>query len=84
MRYDPEAEVFRDCKWCHGEGCLQCKNEADKAYKETSPDGPVLIAKFDTTTPDGVAAAKDFIHDMLNPHENNGSSSFKEADLGLC
>jgi len=70
MRYDAKHEVYRDCKWCKGKGCLQCKNEADKAYKEAFPDGPKPIATFDTTTPEGVVAAKGFLHDLLKPQGN--------------
>ena len=46
MRYDPEREVYRDCKWCSGNGCIYCKSEADKAYKSAFPDGPQPIATF--------------------------------------
>jgi len=35
--------IYRDCKWCNGRGCLQCKTEADKAYKREFPDGPKPI-----------------------------------------
>jgi hypothetical protein len=60
MRYDPEREVYRDCRWCHGHGCIYCKSEADKAYNAAFPDGPVPIATF-PNTPEGMAAAKDAI-----------------------
>ncbi len=58
MRYDPERGVYRDCPWCSGSGCLQCPYEADKAYRKAFPDGPKPIATFDTTTPEGVSAAR--------------------------
>lgn len=61
MRFDPEKEVYRDCRWCKGKGCLYCKAEADKAYKAAFPDGPQPIATFDTSTPEGIEAAKQAI-----------------------
>lgn len=65
MRYDDKHEVYRDCRWCRGKGCLYCKAEADKAYKATFPDGPKPFATFDTTTPEGVAAATDFLKSIM-------------------
>jgi hypothetical protein len=67
MRYDEERGIYRDCKWCGGRGCICCPGEAAKDYKKQFPNGPVPIATFDTTTPEGVEAAKQFIHDTLNP-----------------
>lgn len=46
MRYDEMKEVYRDCRWCKGKGCLYCKAEADKAYKAAFPDGPQPMATF--------------------------------------
>lgn len=66
MRYDDRREVYRDCRWCQGKGCLYCKAEADKAYK--AADGPKLIASFDTSTPEGVEAAKSGIRQILAEH----------------
>ena len=28
-----ENGVYRDCKWCHGEGCICCPEEAEAEYK---------------------------------------------------
>ena len=42
-RYDEDRGVFRECKWCHGRGCLYCPTEAEKAYKLQFPDGPKPI-----------------------------------------
>lgn len=61
MRYDPRSETYRDCRWCAGRGCIYCKGEADKAYKADFPDGPKPIATFDISTPEGQAAAADFL-----------------------
>jgi len=47
MRFDPTKEIYQDCRWCRGKGCLYCKAEADKAYKAAFPDGPQPIAIFD-------------------------------------
>lgn len=41
--------VYRDCKWCHGKGCLACEGEAEKEYKRQFPDGPQPIATFNTS-----------------------------------
>lgn len=46
MRYDECREIYRDCRWCKGKGCLYCKAEADKAYKAAFPDGPQPMATF--------------------------------------
>lgn len=35
-----ENGIYRDCKWCGGQGCLACPGEADKEYKRQFPDGP--------------------------------------------
>ena len=50
-RYDTEKQIYRDCKFCGGEGCLACSREADKAYKEAFPDGPKPIATFKRDSP---------------------------------
>jgi hypothetical protein len=48
-RYDEERGVFRECKWCHGRGCLYCPAEAEKAYKQQFPYGakPILTIPLD-------------------------------------
>lgn len=43
-----ENGVYRDCRWCHGRGCLSCPAEAEKEYKRQFPDGPKPIATFNT------------------------------------
>jgi len=58
MRYDEEKEIYRDCRFCHGRGCLACKSEADKAYKKAFPDGPKPIATFRTDNPEDMEKAK--------------------------
>lgn len=49
MRFDGHRYV--DCRWCGGRGCLQCENEANKAYQRVFPDGPKPIATFKTDDP---------------------------------
>ena len=61
MRYDAVREIYRDCKWCQGAGCLFCNQEADKAYQRQFPDGPQLLATFDMTTESGRQAARNAI-----------------------
>lgn len=63
MRYDETREIYRDCRWCKGRGCLACKSEADKAYKAEFPDGPKPIATFDNS-PDGIEKLKSFLADL--------------------
>lgn len=58
MRFD--GHRYRDCRWCHGAGCLYCESEADKAYKRAFPDDPTPIASF-PNTPEGMAAARQAI-----------------------
>ncbi len=61
VRYDPERKIYRDCKWCHGKGCLSCEAEAEKEYKRQFPDGPKPIATFDLNDPKQVESAKQCI-----------------------
>jgi hypothetical protein len=58
MRYDDRRQIYRECRWCRGRGCLYCKAEADKAYENVSKEP---IATFDMTTPEGQQAAVDFL-----------------------
>lgn len=58
MRFDPQRSVYRDCRWCRGQGCLYCASEADKAYKAEFPDGPKPIATFDLSNPEDLERAK--------------------------
>ena len=46
--------AYRGCPWCGGTGCIQCPSEAEKAQAARFEP----IAEFDTTTKDGVEAAK--------------------------
>ena len=48
MRFDEKRGIYRDCKWCHGKGCLACPGEADKEYQRQFPNGPQPIATFST------------------------------------
>jgi hypothetical protein len=68
-----ENGIYRDCKWCHGKGCVYCPAEADAEYKRQFPDGPKPIASFSTKdieggalglfksvfSPEGIMAAKE-------------------------
>ncbi len=65
-RYDPVRQIYRDCRWCGGNGCISCPIEAQKAYKEQFPDGPQPIATFtketvgqlrDVLSPEAIASA---------------------------
>lgn len=51
------TSAWSDCKWCQGNGCLQCETERDKAYKAQFPNGPQPIAVIPHDgTPEGIAA----------------------------
>lgn len=39
------TQAFCGCRFCHGNGCLACQAEADRAYKAEFPDGPKPIAE---------------------------------------
>lgn len=43
--------IYRDCRFCGGEGCLACPGEADRAYKREFPDGPQPIAVVSISEP---------------------------------
>lgn len=43
-RYDEQREIYRDCRFCSGRGCLACPAEADRAYRAAFPDDPKPIA----------------------------------------
>lgn len=38
------TQAFWGCRFCHGNGCLACQAEEDRAYKAEFPDGPKPIA----------------------------------------
>lgn len=42
-RYDPEKKIYRDCRFCHGRGCVACEGEAQKDYDRQFPGGPQPI-----------------------------------------
>lgn len=52
MRYNSARQIYHDCKWCKGRGCLACPEEADKAYKgdikmyRYGQEEPHLVATF--------------------------------------
>ena len=49
VRYDEERQIYRDCRFCGGNGCLACQAEAEKEYKRQFPDGPkpIITARTD-------------------------------------
>lgn len=49
---------FWGCPWCQGRGCICCEEEADKAYKEAFPNGPIPMATFNINDPTDVELAK--------------------------
>lgn len=69
MRYDKERQIYADCRFCHGEGCLACEGEANRAYKREFPNGPEPIATFKTDSP----------RDMELLKKSFGASALKKA-----
>jgi len=70
---------YRDCQWCGGSGCLACEGEADKAYKRAFPDGPVPLATFDISTPEGAASARQAIGaEAITKAFSNGGGGIAE------
>lgn len=51
MRYDKERQIYADCRFCQGKGCLACEGEAMKAYKRAFPNGAKPVATFKTDEP---------------------------------
>lgn len=47
-----ENGVYRDCRWCHGQGCISCPEEAQADYDKQFPNGLQPIATFKTDTED--------------------------------
>lgn len=74
-RYDEEKGIYRDCKWCHGEGCVFCPGEAEKEYKRQFPDGPKPIATF-SNTKEGFASALQFAADFLDEQAEDPLTQF--------
>lgn len=58
MRYDEAREVYRDCRWCAGRGCLYCKAERDRAYARVFPEAAQPIVSVDTSTQEGMERAR--------------------------
>ena len=48
---------FKDCPWCYGEGCNQCKIELDKAMKDSME--PIFTTKLDS--PEEIELANEVI-----------------------
>lgn len=82
VRYDEKKGIYRDCKWCHGEGCAFCPGEAEKEYKKQFPNGPQPIATF-PNTPDGAKEAVNFINNMINII-NDRSQSLRPKPCEKC
>lgn len=47
--------AYRNCKWCHGSGCLACEGEAKKAYAKAFPNGPEPLATISVDDKEGMA-----------------------------
>lgn len=76
-RYDEEKGIYRDCKWCGGEGCNFCPGEAEKAYKREFPNGPQPIATFPNTK-EGTKNALKFALKHLREQEEEASKTPEE------
>ena len=65
IRYDDEREIYRDCRFCGGQGCLACPGEADAAYRREFPDGPKPIATFKTDDPKDMEILRSALKDAF-------------------
>lgn len=73
--------VYRDCRFCHGRGCLACPGEADRAYASQFPDGPQPIATISSDDPDlGQKIAKAIEQALGTPED---PLSFDAGDKGI-
>lgn len=61
VRYDEERQIYRDCRFCGGKGCLACPGEADKDYRASFPDGPRPTAVFKINDPEDMEIARETI-----------------------
>lgn len=64
-RYDEQRGIYRDCRFCQGQGCLSCPAEAEKAYKAEFPNGPQPIATFKIGNDPG--ALDDLLKRLIGP-----------------
>ena len=68
IRYDEKLQVYRDCKFCGGSGCLACPGEAKKDYDLQFPDGPVPSAVFKVGKDGKIDGLKEFLDNVTrNP-----------------
>jgi len=65
MRYDEERQIYRNCKFCKGTGCLACKAEADKAFSKVSKK-PIATFKDNK---EGQKQAGLFLKNFLDKHK---------------
>ena len=61
FRFDEEKQIYRDCSFCGGKGCLACPGQAKKDYDRAFPNGPGPVATFKTDDPDDMQRLKDVI-----------------------
>jgi len=84
VRYDEEREIYRDCRFCGGTGCLACPMEADKAYRKAFPNGPEPIATFKRDDPEDMKRFKKvFGADALNKAFGPGGDGVAEIMKNL-
>lgn len=73
--------VYRDCRFCHGRGCLACPGEADRAYASQFPDGPQPVATIRSDDPDMSQKIAKAIGQALGTPED--PLSFDAGDKGI-
>lgn len=62
--------IYRDCRFCHGRGCLACAGEADREYERQFPGGPQPIATVKLDDPDFDTKLTDAIKKALGTPED--------------
>ena len=80
MRYDEESQVYRDCPFCHGVGCLSCPGEAKKAYKRQFPDGPKPIATYNIDSPSDMKNLQEFFKGEVDKEKESQDYDCKCPD----
>lgn len=81
MRYDQEKEIYRDCRFCGGMGCLACAKEADKAYHKEFPNGPIPIASFRTNDKKDMVRLKETMNQLMEGLTRGAKQKIDKEDM---
>lgn len=73
--------IYRDCRYCHGRGCLACAGEADKEYARQFPNGPQPVVTISSDDPDRDQKIAGIIAAAIGTPED--PLSFDAGDKGI-